>query len=227
MRELFQFPLCPFSRKVRIVLAEKNLEFEIINENFWERKSTLAQINPAMQVPVLIDRYEDKEIILPDSYSICEYLEEKYPSSDMPLFGNSIEKHAEVRRLVSWFDNKFFNEVNRYIINEKVVRYYTGIGQSLSDAIRAAKTNLIPHLEYITYLLYDNKWLTGDKITLADIAAAAHLSVLDYLNEITWENYEEVKNWYALIKCRPSFRSLLADRMPGFHPPKCYANLDF
>ena len=223
MRKLYHFPLCPFSRKLRIILAEKHLAYELIIENFWEKKPSFAFINPAMQVPVLIDG--DKT--LADSYAIAEYLEEKYADSGISLLGHTPEARAETRRLVSWFDQKFFNEVTRYILNEKVIRYYTGIGQPLSDAIRAAKVNIIPHLEYITFLTKDKKCLTGDTLTLADIAAASHLSVLDYLNEITWNMYPEVKEWYALIKSRPSFRPLLSDRTPGFHPPKCYADLDF
>jgi glutathione S-transferase len=223
MPKLYHFPLCPFSRKLRIVLAEKHIAYEAVIENFWEKRPSFAFINPAMQVPVLVDN----ELALADSYAITEYLEEKYPDASFTLLGKTPEERAETRRLISWFDQKFFYEVTRYILNEKVIRYYTGIGQPLSDALRAAKVNIIPHLEYITFLTRDKKWLTGDHFTLADITAAAHLSVLDYLNEITWSACPEVKEWYALIKSRPSFRGLLTDRTPGFHPPKCYANLDF
>lgn len=223
MRKLYHFPLCPFSRKLRIVLAEKHIHYEALIENFWEKRPNFAFINPAMQVPVFID----EETIIPDSYAIVEYLEEKYPDSSLLLLGKTLTERAEIRRLIAWFDQKFFNEVTRYILNEKVIRYYTGIGQPLSDALRAAKVNIIPHLEYISFLTRDKKWLAGDALTLADITAASHLSVLDYLNEITWSNCPEVKDWYVLIKSRPSFRTLLTDRTPGFHPPKCYANLDF
>lgn len=223
MRTLYHFPLCPFSRKVRIFLSEKQLTCSLVVENFWEKRPSFSLINPAMQVPVLIE----DGLTLADSYPITEYLEEKYPSPSLSFLGTTPTARAETRRLIAWFDQKFFQEVTRYIVNEKVIRYYTGIGQPLSDAIRAAKVNLIPHLEYIAFLTRDQKCLTGDTLTLADITAAAHLSVLDYLNEINWNTYSEVKDWYALIKSRPSFRPLLADRTPGFHPPKCYADLDF
>ncbi len=221
MRNLYHFPLCPFSRKVRFILAEKNLDFELIQENFWERRRDFANLNPAMQVPVLVE----DNITIPDSYAICEYIDAKYPENK--LLGNSLEEGAGIRRLVSWFDNKFYNEVSKYLLNEKVFRFYTGVGGTHSDAIRVAKANLLPHLEYIRFLTDGYRWLMGGKLTLADIAAASHISVIDYLEEIPWDNFPEVKEWYALIKSQPSFRPILADRVLGFTPPKHYANLDF
>lgn len=204
------------------MLAEKHLPFELMIENFWERRREFANLNPAMQVPVLV---EPNGVAIPDSYAICEYLESKY--RDKPLIGESFAEAAGIRRLVSWFDNKFYHEVGKYLLNEKVIRYLTGVGEPCSDAIRVAKANIVAHLEYIKFLTYEHKWLMGDRMTLADITAAAHLSVVDYLGEIPWENYPEVKEWYALVKSQPSFRPILTDRIFGFVPPKCYANLDF
>jgi glutathione S-transferase len=190
-------------------------------ENFWERRKGFARINPAMQVPVFI---EFDELKIPDSYAICEYLEGKYP--ERKILGETLTESAEIRRLVSWFDNKFYNEVSRYLLNEKVIRFMTG-GEPYSDAIRAAKANMPAHLEYIKFLTRAHKWLVGETITLADIAAAAHISVIDFLGEVPWDNYPEVKEWYAQVKSRPSFRAILQDRVMGYVPPKCYANLDF
>jgi glutathione S-transferase len=222
MRSLYHFPLCPFSRKVRLALAEKSLAFELVTENFWERRRAFAKLNPAMQVPALL---EAGGVAIADSWVICEYLQEKYPQVN--LLGNSPEENAKIRRLVAWFDNKFYNEVGKYLLNEKVIRYLTRVGEPCSDAIRAAKANIIPHMEYVKFLTKNHKWLTGDTLTLADLAAAAHFSVLDFLGEIPWDNYPEVKEWYAQIKSRPSFRAILSDRVVGYVPPKYYADLDF
>ena len=200
------------------------LTFSLITEQYWERRQEFAALDPAMQVPVLV---EDNRTTIPNHYAISQYLEDKYPDPELSLFGKTPEEGAGIRRLVSWFDDKFFHEVTRYILNEKVIRYYTGVGQPFSDALRAAKVNMVSHMEYISFLRQDSKWLMGNQLTLADISAAAQLSVLDYLNEINWDIYPETKEWYSLIKSRPSFRSLLNDRVSGFMPPKCYANLDF
>lgn len=222
MRTLYHFPLCPFSRKVRITLAEKKLDFDLLIENFWERRREFANLNPAMQVPVLV---EPDNKVFPDSYAICEYLDIVYP--EHKLIGYSETEAANIRRLVSWFDNKFFNEVNKYLIHEKVLRYYTRVGAPNSEAIRVAKANIIPHMEYISYLTDENMWIAGERITLADIAASAHISVADYFGEVPWDMYPRVKDWYALLKSRPSFRKILNDKIPGFAPPKHYAVLDF
>lgn len=223
MRSLHYFPLCPFSRKVRFLLAEKGLKFELVVENFWERRREFASLNPAMQVPVLS---EPDNIILADSTAICEYIEKRYEESEQML-GGSLVEGAEIRRIVSWFDIKMFSEVTKYLINEKVVRFMTKNGAPKSEVIRAAKVNLKPHLEYIEYLTRENRYLAGNKITLADISAASHISSLDYLGEVMWSEYPKLKEWYVLIKSRPSFRAILADKVFGFPPPKCYSDLDF
>ena len=70
-------------------------------------------------------------------------------------------------------------------------------------------------------------WLAGDRLTYADLAAAAHLSCVDYLGDAQWDENETAKTWYARIKSRPSFRPLLAERLPGMTPSPTYADLDF
>lgn len=222
MRTLYHFPLCPFSRKVRVALSEKLLDFDLVTEPYWQYRKEFAALNPAMQVPVLV---ESDGKIMPDSTAITEYLEQAYPSK--PLLGLHAEESFEIRRLANWFDHKFYIEVTRYLLMEKVILYYTREGSPNSDAIRAAKYNALSHFEYLAFLTEDRKWLAGDRFTLADITAAAHLSVLDYLNEAPWDHYPDVKEWYALVKSRPSFRGLLKDSISGFMPAKHYADLDF
>lgn len=222
MRKLFHFELCPYSRKIRILLAEKGLEFELIQEKFWERRHDFSYINPAMQVPVLLD---SNDLVIPDSYAITEYLDEKY---DQKIYlGNTIEERANIRRLISWFDDKFYNEVTSYVLNEKVIKFFTRSGEPHSEALRASRLNLIPHLQYINFLTQDHKWLAGERLTCADVAAAAQLSILDYLGVVPWDNFPKTKEWYSFIKSRPSFRAILKDKINGFRPPKHYANLDF
>lgn len=222
MRVLYHFPLCPFSRQLRIILKEKDLSFELRVENYWERNREFARLNPAMEVPVLL---EAEGIVLAEPVAICEYLEEVYHERQF-LTGTPIEK-AEIRRLVGWFGGKFYHEVTRYVINERFIHYYTQTGGVNSEALRAAKLNLYTHLDYIGFLVRQHKWLAGETLTLADIVAASQLSVLDYFGDVPWEYNAYVKEWYAVIKSRPSFRPLLADRISGFAPSAQYMNLDF
>jgi len=203
-------------------LKEKELDFELVSENYWERRREFLAISPSGEVPVLV---EDDDVIIRDSSAIAEFLEEVYP--EKPLISGSPQDRAEVRAIANWFDNKFYNEVTRYILGEKILKFYRNGGEPNSEAIRAGKTNITTHLDYIAYLLKRRKWLAGNEFSLADITAAAHLSALDYLGDVPWSYNESVKDWYSIIKSRPSFRPLLSDRISGFKPARHYADLDF
>lgn len=222
MRALYHFWLCPFSRKVRIVLAEKGLDFDLRFEKFWERREDFLRLNPAGQVPVYIG---EDGTSLAESSAICEFLDEAYP--DRPLVGFDAATRAEARRLVGWFDLKFYGEVTRNLVDEKVLRRFMRMGEPSSDAIRAGRQNITTHLKYIAYLTDRRTWLAGGDFSLADIAAAAHLSCIDYLGEVPWDDHAGAKDWYARVKSRPSFQALLTDRIPGLARPKHYGDLDF
>ena len=129
--------------------------------------------------------------------------------------------------MVAWFDVKFQREVTANLIGEKILKRFMRRGQPDSRAIRAGKTNIHTHLDYIGWLTERRTWLAGDHFSLADIAAGAHLSAVDYLGDVPWDEHEASKIWYARIKSRPSFRAILADHIPGAPPPRHYADLDF
>ena len=222
MRLLYHLPLSPYCRKVRLVLAEKRLPFELKIERVWERREGFLALNPAASVPVL---EEDNGLAVADSGVICEYLDEAYP--DTGLIGTTLGERVEVRRLVAWWDDRFDREVTRNLNGEKYYKRISGLGHPDARALRAGYANLRPHLEYLGWLAETRKWLAGNVLSLADLAAAAHLSVLDYQGDVDWSVSPPARDWYARMKSRPSFRPLLADRIPGFTPPAHYADLDF
>jgi glutathione S-transferase len=222
MRTLYHLPLSPFCRKVRFLLAEKKIDFELKVEPVWERRPGFLALNPAGEVPVLI---EDDGTVLADSAAICEFLDETYP--DPPLLAGTAGERAEIRRLVAWFDRKFNEEVTDNLVGQKVMNRFLRLGEPDSRAIRAGLANISYHLDYIAFLVDRRNWLAGERMTLADITAAAHLSAVDYLGDVPWNGREDAKTWYARIKSRPSFRPLLSDFVPGLPPARVYANLDF
>lgn len=222
MQTLYHLWLSPFCRKVRIVLHEKKIDFDLKVENVWERRKEFLALNPAGEVPVLV---EPGGTALSGSDIISEFMDEIH--SEPPLVGRHPLERAEVRRLVAWFDRKFNAEVTENLVGEKVMKRFLGLGAPDSKAIRAGHNNIHTHLSYISYLIERRKWLAGNELTLADISAAAHLSCVDYLGDVPWEDHHPAKDWYARIKSRPSFRPLLSDHIPGAPPSKHYANLDF
>jgi glutathione S-transferase len=215
----------PPSRRVRLTMAEKNISFESISEKPWEPRAEYLALNPAGEVPTLVIKSIGAQLILSDATAICEYLEETQPGPT--LLGKDPEQHAEVRRLVNWFEIKTYNEVTALLVGEKAMKRLRGTGEPDSLLIRTGCHNVHGHLDYIGWLTERRNWLAGDDITLADFAAAAQLSAIDYLGDVPWEQHPEAKSWYARIKSRPCFRPLLGDHVAGFLPPRHYADLDF
>lgn len=217
MRTLYHLWLHPYSRKVRIVLAEKNLDFSLEIEKIWERRTDFLALNPAGDVPVLI---EEDGTTLANSQVICEYLDEVYP--EVNLLGGDPVQRSETRRLVSWFDVKFNREVTENLVGEKLMKRYLKMGEPHGPSVRAGHANIHYHLDYIGFLTEKRAWLAGDAFSLADIAAAAHLSAVDYIGDVPWEEHEAARIWYDKIRNRPSFAPLFEDRIPGFDPAVQY-----
>jgi len=221
MNRLFHAPLSPYCRKVRLSLAEKKIEVELVDEKYWLQSGELLRRNPAGKVPVL----KMDGMMMSESAAICEYLEEKYPTP--ALMPRAPKERFEVRRLVSWFDDKFQDEVTSKLLYERVNKKMTGTGYPDSKNVKAGAKAIKFHIDYMGWLLDQRRWLAGNDMSLADFAAAAHLSSLDYISDVDWNRNANVKDWYAKIKSRPAFRSILADQVPGFPQPPHYADLDF
>ncbi len=192
-----------------------------MEERYWEKRKDFTLMNPAGMVPVL----RADGLVLSESTAICEYLEEVHP--EPALMPVAPAERAEVRRLNSWFDDKFHREVTANLLYERVNKKISQSGYPDSKNVKAGSKNIKFHLDYLTWLLEQRRWLAGDRLTLADFSAAAQLSCLDYIRDVDWDRSALVKDWYATIKSRPAFRSLLADNIPGFPQPDHYADLDF
>ena len=215
MIRLYHVPLSPYCRKVRLSLAEKKLEVELVEERYWERDPDFMRRNPAGKVPILrIDG-----LTLTESAAICEYLEELHP--EPLLMPKDPAGRHEVRRLVGWFDDKFQNEVTSKLLYERVNKKITKEGYPDSSNVKSGARAIKFHLDYMGSLLDERRWLAGDELTLADFAAAAHLSALDYVSDVDWDRNETVRDWYAKIKSRPAFRSLLHRRTMPISISEC------
>jgi len=230
MLTLFHQSLCPLSRYVRLMLNEYGIEARTLEERFWERREEFLLLNPAGEIPVLV---ADGQPAIPGAAIIAEYIEETHPAENGAdrLMPARPGQRVEVRRLASWFNDKFHREVSGPLVTERVFKRYMtkeqGGGPPDTEALRAARNNIRYHLAYIGWLVRTRDWLAGDRLSLADLAAAAHLSSADYLGEVPWNEDEAAKNWYARVKSRPAFRPILADTLAGVPPSKTYADLDF
>lgn len=220
MWQIYQFPLCPFSRKVRLLLSEKGVSYELRRENPWDGRDEFFHLNPAGRTPVMLD--SDKGTVLVDSQAICEYFEETVDKN--PMINGSAVNRAEIRRLVALFDENFFVDVTAPLLHERMKKRLVYRTSPDSRMLREAMKLAHDHLDYLDYLIDNRPWLAGAQMSLADLAAAAQISVADYLGGIDWNGHEQSKGWYALFKSRPSFRPLLAERMDVIQPPSHYAD---
>lgn len=221
-RQLYHLPLSAPCRAIRLALAEKNLAVTLIGEPVWEHRAEFLSLNPAGEVPVLIDK--DGTVVI-GIRVILEYLDESYP--EHPLIATHPKARAETRRLIDWFSENFATEVTTPLAHEKLLKRFLNLGQPDSGVIRAARERLVFHLEHIGWLADRARWLAGEEITRADLVAAAHVSVVDYLGDVPWDKCATAKDWYAKIKSRLTFRSLLEDYVPGAPPSAHYTDLDF
>ena len=222
MWQLHQFPLCPFSRKVRLALAEKAIPLELVRVSPWLQEDEFMDLNPAGQTPVLVE--PDKNIVLIDSGAICEYFEETVDKA--PMINGTAANRAEIRRLVALFDENFYADVTHPLLDERMKKRIVYRQSPDSRVLREAMRLANAHLDYIDYLIDNRPWLAGATMSLADLAAAAQISVADYLGGIDWSQHEQARGWYSVFKSRPSFRPLLSERMDVIHPPTHYADVN-
>lgn len=230
MLTLFHHPFCPHSRFVRLALGEYGLTPRLIEERAWERREEFLVLNPAGTTPVLV---EEGHPAVPGAAIIAEYLDEtRGPDlGERRLLPADTASRIEVRRLSSWFNDKFFEEVSGPLVTERLykrhMRAEQGGGSPDTDIIRAARANIRYHISYIGWLVRTRNWLTGDQLSYADLAAAAHVSSVDYFGDVPWDADESAKTWYARVKSRPAFRPILAEVVAGLPASKTYADLDF
>jgi glutathione S-transferase len=222
MWQLYQFPLCSFSRKVRLLLGEKGVPHELVRESPWARRDEFLDMNPAGQTPVLVD---DKGTILIDSNAICEYFEETVEKA--PMIPGTARDRAEVRRLVALFDDRLYDEVVGPLLEERMRKRLVNRDPPDTRVLREAMRVANSHLDYLDYLLDHRRWLAGPVLSLADLTAAAHLSVADYLGGLDWRGHKQTMEWYSVMKSRPSFRPFLGERMEVIVPPPHYDKVDF
>ena len=230
MITLYHHPFCPHSRFIRLVLGEMGIEPRLVEEKAWDRRRDFLLMAPEGATPVMLD---DDGPSLSGAQVIAEYLDETrgLGLGDRRLMPQDPLARAETRRLMHWFNVKLFHESSQWLVREKVYKRFMsnaqgGGARTWTPCARRAPICAIICATSATSSGRSN-WLAGDRLTYADLAAAAHLSCADYLGDAQWDENETAKTWYARMKSRPSFRPLLAERLPGMMPSVAYADLDF
>src|SRR6516162_2336034 len=230
MYTLFHHPFCPHSRFIRLVLGEYGFDLRLVEERVWERREGFLALNPACTTPVL---FTDGQPAVPGAAVIAEFIDETRGAEmgERRLLPTTMGERIEVRRLMAWFNEKFFEEASNPLVTERIYKRFmseqNGGGSPATDVIRAAKSNVRYHLAYIGWLVQRRNYLAGDQLTYADFAAAAHHAPIYDLYDVPWIEDAAAKAWYALVKVRPTFRPLLSEWLPGIPASRTYVDLDF
>lgn len=214
MRRLIHLTLSPASRVARLILGEKRLAFDPATPE-----------DAQAHLPVFIDLDGTR---CEGLWAVVDHLEGAYP--ERPLVPEDSEQRAEVLRWLDWAMGQMNERVTRKILYEKAAQRFTGApaaGAPDMNVIRQGREALRTALATINRAVEQNGNLVARDCSLSDIAVAAHLSALDYFGEVPWTEFPQAGEWYVRMKSRPSFRSLLADRLPGQPPVMHYAELDF
>ena len=187
---------------------------------------TVAPHQAAMG-PVLIS----EGAVICGAATICEYLlETQQTSSGLAQLPSSARDKAEARRLVEWSGGVFWREAVAPALSERFLKSYFGGAAPDSGLLRAAAESARTRLDQVGALIEARGWLAGERLCLADFALAAQISVLDYLGAWPFragDAEDPARDWYAILKSRPAFRGLLADRSPRLPPSEAYQDLDF
>jgi glutathione S-transferase len=214
MRRLIHLMLSPASRLARLMVAEKRIACDPVQNE--DLKNAL---------PVFIDMDGTR---VEGLWAIVDHLEGNYP--DHPLApADDAERRASLRWL-DWAMGPFHEQVTQRIVYEKAGQRFTGAPARRApdmNVIRAGREELKQALIAIGKAGEQHGNLAGRLVSLGDLAVAAHLSTLDYFGEVPWNEFPTAAEWYVRLKSRPSFRSILADRVPGQPPVSHYAELDF
>ncbi len=230
MLTLFHHPLFTGCRFVRLAFGEYGEELALIEEKPWQRRKEFLTLNPAGGLPVLL---AEGDVPIVGATVIAEYIDEtRGPlKRERRLMAEDPMERAEIRRLVDWYLGKAEADVTRHLVRERVLKPIMpstqGGGSPDSAVLRTARANVRQHLKYTNWLAGTRNFLAGPRLSYADLAAAATISVLDYLGEIDWAANPAAREWYSRLKSRPSFRPLLSDRVRTLAPASHYADLDF
>lgn len=214
MRRLTHLVFQPASRLVRLIAGEKRL---VIDPQTAE--------NAQEHLPVFVDLDGTR---CEGLWAIVDYLEGSYP--EVPLIPENAAERGETLRWLDWSFTVFGERVTVRIVNEKANPRFTGAPTCSTpdmNVIRGGREVLREMLTVLGRTVEERSNLVSRHCTIADLALAAHLSALDYFGEVPWNENAAVREWYTRLKSRPSFRSLLADRVPGQPPLAHYVELDF
>ncbi|GIW41338.1 MAG: stringent starvation protein A [Candidatus Binatia bacterium] len=201
MRLLYDYPDCPYGQKVRVVLAEKELPYDLVTVDLKkneQRSPEFLRKNPYGKVPVL----EDEDVIVYESTIINEYLQDEYPYP--PVMPDDSASRAKVRWLEDYSDSVFLPRVYWILCELEKPE-----GERDAARIEQYRNEIRQSLGWLQsqFLQQGAEFLVGD-FSLADIAFVPGLLVLSRLGVTLDPAWQALHAWIERLRVRPSVRVL-------------------
>lgn len=200
MIKLYDYPQCPFCRKVRVALAEKGIKYERVFVDLRkkeQKREEFLKLNPYGKVPVLIDNGD----VIYESSVINEYINEKYP--DPPLMPSDLAGRAKVRIWVDFCESHFHTPW--FSIYREMT--FKPENERNGELIEKSKNEIKEYISRLNQGLERHEFLAGS-YTLADAAFTPRVALFDSLGIRIDSEFKNVRNWVERIKSRPSYKAL-------------------
>jgi glutathione S-transferase len=220
LREIFNMSITiyggaisPFVRKVRVVLAEKGIPYELEQVNPFTPPPEFLAISPLKRIPVLRDSDLPEPNTLPDSSIICDYLEHKYPNP--PLYPKDPFQRARALWFEEYADSIMASNVGSGLFFERIVKKMMRQQPDESVCQKTLTEKLPPLFDYLNKEVADKPYLAGDAFSIADISIGTIFVNYAHAGEVLDAgNWSALAKYVANIHARPSFKALIDEESP-------------
>ncbi len=205
--------LSPFVRKVRIVLAEKGLDYEMEQVNPFSPPPGYAEISPLKKVPAFRDTSLPEPNTLSDSSVICDYLEHKYPTPS--LYPKDPYQRARALWFEEYADSLVAQTVAGGVFFERVVKKLIGQKTDAAAVEETLATKVPPVFDYLEAQIADRAFMIGDTLSIADISIGTMLVNFCHAGECVNEKlWPKLGAYIARLHARPSFKNRIDEEAP-------------
>lgn len=205
MLKIYGALLSPFVRKVRCVLSEKQVPYELVATNPFDKSGDFLKRSPLGRIPALED---EQGRSLADSTVIAEYLEERHP--EPPLFPRDPYDRARVRWFDEYADGGMAPSLTAKIFFQRVISAKLIKGGCDESVVQGALKELPTFLAYLEGELGGHQYLVAETFTLADVSVACQLVNLRHAGvEVDRTRFPALAAWFERVVGRPSLQALV------------------
>lgn len=206
--------ISPFVRKVRVVLAEKSVEYQLEQVNPFTPPPEFLAISPLKRIPVLRDTDVPEPNTLPDSSIICDYLEHKFPNP--PVYPKNPFERARALWFEEYADSIVAQNVGGGLFFERIVKKMLRQQPDESVCQKTLGEKLPPIFDYLNKEVAGKQYLVGNAFSIADASIGTMFVNYAHAGEsLDTGRWSDLAKYVAQTHARPSFKSLIDEESPA------------